>query len=526
MTIPTAESRSAPRGAADVTDGGCAASNKPRSLRFQWGLRTLLAALTLSACGLAGWRAWIAPLRAEIRAIARLESLGAKVETVPAGAEWLRRLPGQGSYRHATRLSLPRAKSPLSDVDFGSLSGLRRLQELGVAGTVTPRELRQLGQLAESLPELNAVWLGPAEISDSDLPLLRQIRQLKSVSLGGNVTIRGVEELADARPDVACGAPAESLYKFTIEHWRSFSPSSVVECFQAAARWKEACAQFKSNPQARQAAGEQLAENYQRLAVELPATSRHRAAVSLALANLNADLAEGRGDQAMVVAQRVEAAVFASHARELAWPVYEDDVRVLTDLIWTLAQWTRAHATFAQLRGDAAAELHALQTHVDDLDRIVHRVGPLFWHLARGGERDGLELAKVAHALAQAELSRHLGNVERQHASLRFAAAHAKLLLPALDRAHRARTINALDYLRGTEAAIAAQVALAEAVTDPVAARIARNDCDQLIDQRWQRIFLADMRSAARPEFASFLVCEQARRRLDKEGVAFFEGRF
>jgi hypothetical protein len=500
-----------------------------RLFPFRWGLRSLLSVLTLTACAMAAWRVWIAALREETKIIARLEGLGATTETVPAGADWLRKLPGQGRYRHATRLSLSPSSLPVTDDDVAALSKLRRLHELHVkpAAIVTAQHLRPLVRLSESLPALSSIRLQRAEISDAELPLLRGIRQLDAVSPGGNVTVRGVEELADTRPELDCGAPAESLYRSTIAHSSSFSASTIVDCLEAAAQWKQACSSFKSDPEAAQTARQQLVANYQRLLGEFPAVSRRRSVFLRELANLHAELAECNSDRAAALVERAAAASFAAEARERTWADYENNVHLVGDVIETVARWVRAEVALARLRGDADAELRALQGHVEQLDRLVNRVGPLFLHIARGGETSGLELAKVSHALARAELSRDQRDADQQQACLHLAASHATRLLPALDRAHRGGAVNAIDYLHASEIAAAAQLALVEATADGAAVSLARADAKRLIDRRWQRIFDAHIKNpAARPQITAFLICEQARRRLEQEGLSFYEGRF
>ncbi|MBI3465339.1 MAG: hypothetical protein HY000_20115 [Planctomycetes bacterium] len=491
-----------------------------RLRRSQWGLRTLLAAVTLTACGLASWRVWIAPLREEAGAIARLEHLGAKIETVAAGPDWFRKLPGQGGHRHATVVWLNYATKPMTDDDLLLPSKLPRLRELHFRDKVTRPALQAL----ERLPELRELSLAGTGVTDAELPLLIEMPQLERVSLGPHVTLRGREELADACPELDCGGFAESLYRLASAEATNLSPRELIYEFEVAARWKLACARYKSNPgQSQTAALEQLAAKYEQVLPKVAAFARYTAAVRCALARTRARIAERQQDHRTAMRENKQAAVFATEARDLTWRAYDSGLDLPRELVHTLDRWAEAHVAVARAERDHAAELAVRQSHAADLQRLRERVETLYKRASRGGEADVHALVVLANVLADAEVARLAKDRERQLEALRQAREFAPLLRGALERCFEAEVLTVPSFFWCTEQIFQAERLAADSQQDFTAVNVVRREWARVAFEWWRRLQLGPQVDFVSADGMAISNCLYACYRLEQEGQPFLD---
>lgn len=487
-----------------------------RPSRFQWRLRSLLGVLTVIALALAGWRAWVAPLHEEAMVIARLRRLGAGVRTVAAGPAWLQQAPGF-RYRHATLVHLDVCSKPILDGDLTSLSKLPRLRELRFKDRITPAALERL----QEFPELVAVSLADTNITDADLHFLRDMPQLKSVALGNQVTIRGLEGLADARPDLNCGY-AESLYKLGFDAARGLEPEVVVYDFEVAARWKYTCAGFKPDPrQSELAALQQLAGNYEQLLRQVAGPPRFRSVVSCALASTRMRHLMLSGNEDAARRESLHAVAAANQARDLSWRAYEANVELVRGLLHALELCKNTQSAAAEIQGDAVAKLSALQSYVRDLHRLQQQVAALYAISQRGGEADHYCSVELACAFADAELAALQGDDQERHLILECARdAAAELPQSLLDYGG---IVDGLDFFQSHELIKRFEEESALPRHDMTEARRARERWSNFVADwcgRLQRVPQLDPR---KPQATLISMCLYATDRIDREGRPFFE---
>jgi hypothetical protein len=372
-----------------------------RSL-LQWRLRSVLLFVTAVGLALTAWRAWADPLRQDAAVVARLRSLGASVKTAAAGPEWLRSLP-RCDFRQATFVDLGPCYRPILATDFAALSKLHAVRELRFGNRIDKATLSRL----HHLPQLETISLANTNITDADLHFIRDARQLKRVELGRNVTIAGMEGLADARPDLVCGF-SESLYLLGLDEIGRFEPMTLIYDFEVAARCKLACARFKSNPeQAKLAALRQLVHNYDLVLDQTVGFAKFSAVIECARVNAQMRLHQAIRDEGALPQLASEAWVLANTIRAHAWQTYEANCEMGLEVLHLLELCREAEVTASEVTSDLAARTAACETHVRDMHRLRDRVKALYDISQRGGEAKVLLSTDLASALADAELAKY-----------------------------------------------------------------------------------------------------------------------
>jgi len=484
---------------------------------FQWHLRTLLCVLTVIALALAGWRAWLTQLREEAVVIERLRRLGASVRTVAAGPSWLQQAPGF-RYRHATVVHLDVSQKPILDDDLTSLSKLPRLRELRFKDRVNLATLQRL----QDFPELAEVSLAGTNVTDADLHFLQDMRQLKSVALGNQVTLRGLEGLADARPDLNCGSYAESLYKLGFDEARGLEPEVVVYDFEVAAQWKLGCARLKPNPrQAELAAVQQLARNYEQLLRQATGSRRFTSVVACALASARMKLLTMAGDEDARLRESRNAVAAASEARDQSWRAYESNVQLVRGVLHALDLCWNTQATAAEIQGDTAAKLAALQSYARDLRRLQQQVAARYKQSRRGGEADRHFSVELACALADAELAASKGDQKRY--TIFDRAQFAAYFLPRTFEAFAGPILVGPEFFQSHELLRRFEEESALARNDMLEATLARARWSSFLADwcgRLQRFPQLDFR---KPQATLISMCLCATDRIEREGRPFFE---
>lgn len=165
---------------------------------FQFGLKSLLVLVLVSALafGLVGRQLRL--VRAENRAIDELLKVEAYVDFETTEAAWWERLLGEEEIRSAQRVVL--YADSVTDEHVAQVAQLRRLQYLYIrAGGVTDAGIAHLADL-DNLKVLRLRYLN---LSDAALVRLRRLSSLEELELlETDVTEQGVIDLKRARPDL------------------------------------------------------------------------------------------------------------------------------------------------------------------------------------------------------------------------------------------------------------------------------------------------------------------------------------
>ena len=149
----------------------------PRPLR-QFGLRTLLIAVALTALVLGLWRSVIDPIHRQHVAVATLVDLGGRVEWRAGGPSWLRRSLGSYYVTQVEAVNLHRAR--IKDEDLKVLQDLPTVRRVYLSGTDVSREgLKHL----QKLPRLERIALWRTSVTDADLKPLAEISTLQAIDL-------------------------------------------------------------------------------------------------------------------------------------------------------------------------------------------------------------------------------------------------------------------------------------------------------------------------------------------------------
>lgn len=149
----------------------------PRQLR-QFGLRTLLIAVALTALVLGLWRGVIDPIHRQHAAVTYLTDLGGRAEWRVSGPAWLRRIVGNYYFTQVDAVNLHRAR--IKDDDLQVLQDLPSVRRVYLSGTDVSREgLEHL----QKLPQLERLALWRTSVTDADLKPLAEISTLQVLDL-------------------------------------------------------------------------------------------------------------------------------------------------------------------------------------------------------------------------------------------------------------------------------------------------------------------------------------------------------
>ena len=181
-----------------------AARPKSRRRWYQFGLRTLLIAVTLAGCGL-GWLGWkVREARQQAAIVAAIKTLGCDVRydyEVDAtrsqpGPAWLHSLLGDDFFRNVAGiyyLTASKRGRPVADADMELFRGLTQLKELCLDGTqVTDAGVARL----DGLPRLESLDLRETQVTDAGLEHLKEFPRLKYLYVDGEqITDAGMQRL-------------------------------------------------------------------------------------------------------------------------------------------------------------------------------------------------------------------------------------------------------------------------------------------------------------------------------------------
>jgi hypothetical protein len=150
-------------------------ARRPFRRWLQFRLRSVLILVSFVAVGLGFWQHLVEPFRIQRAAALAIAEAGGTCRTAAVGPPWLRHLAIGHDFEEIITVDLPKPEMTSSCVSL--LGRLRSLEELSVAG---------------------------AAFSDEHLAKLRSLRNLRKATLRGTtVTEEGVEQLRNARPELA-----------------------------------------------------------------------------------------------------------------------------------------------------------------------------------------------------------------------------------------------------------------------------------------------------------------------------------
>lgn len=172
-------------------------SFKPKRRWFQFSLRTLLLLTTLSAVLLGIWTTYVAPYRAQRRAAAALQTLGADLYERPAdGPAWIRTLVGEKDFVKVHECWI--MFKPISDNDLQHLKALTKLQTLHLMDLdISDAGLAHL----KGLTNLRILTLYKIQVTDAGLVHLKGLTNLHLLVVQETqVTDAGLADLKKALP--------------------------------------------------------------------------------------------------------------------------------------------------------------------------------------------------------------------------------------------------------------------------------------------------------------------------------------
>ena len=177
----------------------------------QFTLRTLLLVVTVTAVLLASWNTFIAPYRAERRAIAAFREHGCLVETEVCGPRWLRKVIGDEHFQTAVSVCV----DVRTQIRLQQLRGLRLQYRLAKGSAArlpehTDELMRLVKQLNEtpqptddvmvhlaSMTNLEVLILPQCQVTDEGLKYLEGLTSLRRLCLENTpVTDEGLKHLS------------------------------------------------------------------------------------------------------------------------------------------------------------------------------------------------------------------------------------------------------------------------------------------------------------------------------------------
>jgi len=485
-----------------------------------------------------GARATYQKFYGEQAAIRRLKELGAEVVTEAMPASWLEGLLAGGEkVEHAVAVALDAEASLLG---IPPMPGLRAPK--------TSEVCEETCLLLERLPNLRKLSLMGQPIGDRELRHLSTLRNLNTVILAGTqVTIGGVEKLADACPDIDIDVGvAEPLYRETQRMFEAniLGYGQAVYRFQKAAEWKLACASFKSED-AKAAAYEQLASclerlgTYQKRVNAAPRTAgtyrpQEIAYVQCAMwqARVRSGLAEGRRREALRASK-----AGAQEALRLIPPAWRKSPAVPTG--GAVAQWgglrgpvpmilalemsTNIEVARAELSGDRDAVVDVLQSYVSNLEKVRRHIEPLYNQALPGGAGQKWIAAKAWLQDARARLARRLGNRDREVRILSEAEADATHMREIAEAAYQCGVVTLDLRLTLHEKANAMEASLRRALGDETAEDEVRQRHAGFIETLWHKAYAGVLFDAWSHDDVHLARCLHATERLRRRGRELYE---
>jgi Leucine-rich repeat (LRR) protein len=152
---------------------------RPSKMRwYQYRLRTLLILVTLAAVGMAAFKTYIEPFRAQRRAAERLAALGARIEYRPGGPAWLRAIAGEERFLDVVMVHLESCS--FGDDDLAALAALPHVERLYLAQTrLSDEGLRHVAPLRR----LRRMSLWNTRITDEGLAHLAGLTELEVLDI-------------------------------------------------------------------------------------------------------------------------------------------------------------------------------------------------------------------------------------------------------------------------------------------------------------------------------------------------------